>query len=125
MLVKDPLERITLENIKQHPFLVAGRGRVYRDVESAERIHARRDPSRGHLDQALLDQMATLGVDVSDLRDCLAARTETEAAPTYRILLRAKMAEEGVEIVPYLLGRVPMNRSAIKRESAPPDRPDG
>jgi serine/threonine protein kinase len=114
MLAKDPNERITLENIKQHPWTTSERvsAGVRMDFKSIDRMRIRRHPLLAPLDPALLEQMSRLGVDVSNLAECFAVRKGTAATATYRILLREKMREDAAEVVPCLARKVVSRREA-------------
>jgi serine/threonine protein kinase len=116
MLAKDPNKRITLENIKQHPWMTSER--VHTDFKSIDPLRIRHDPLLAPLDPALLEQMSRLDVDASDLAECFAVRKETAATATYQILLREKMREDATDALPSLTKSVLSLRDTVKRETA-------
>jgi serine/threonine protein kinase len=105
MLTKDPNQRITLENIKQHPWVLnEGLGISFSlNFDRLEELCTENDPSRGVVDQEIVDSMEELGLDVRHLAEQLLNGVHCEATCVYRQLLRKKTITELGDIIPGLL----------------------
>jgi serine/threonine protein kinase len=108
MLTKDPHQRITLENIKQHPWV--NDGMCYSlavNFNDMEGLRTGFDPLGGAIDPDILESVRSLGLDVSRLPSDLLNGAMSEAASAYRQFVRAEISRRLVDIVPGLLLRPP------------------
>jgi hypothetical protein len=108
MVTKDPHQRITLENIKQHPWV--NDGMCHSNVvnfNDMEALRTRFDPLNGAIDPEILESVRSLGLDVSRLPDDLLNGAMSDAASAYRQYVRMEMSHRLVDVVPGLLLRRP------------------
>jgi serine/threonine protein kinase len=121
MLAKDPNQRITLENIKQHPWINEGDHFVL-NFTGVEELRLRYDPSSGIVDPVILESVRALGLDVSDLPVQLLNGQNSDAASAYRQYVRMEMTRRLVDIVPGMLVRQPRPHGLLPRpERLSPD----
>jgi serine/threonine protein kinase len=123
MLTKDPMQRITLENIKEHPWVITEGGvPLFLDLNGIEALRTGTDPSAGVVDHAIVNTVSALGIDVVDLPRQLLAGAQSDATAAYLQLLRAQITESLVEVVPGLLQRQTASRRSVRRVDFPSRR---
>jgi serine/threonine protein kinase len=107
MLTKDPAQRITLENIKQHPWVVNENVNLSfaLDFNGIESLRTRADPTTGFVDDHILKSVEALGIDVLDLPKQLLNGVQSDATTTYKQLLRREVTNALVDLVAGLLRR--------------------
>jgi serine/threonine protein kinase len=105
MLTKDPSQRITLENVKQHPWVLKeGIGApLSLNLDQLEELRTGSDLSREVVDEEIVESVEALGLDVSHLTEQLLNDVHCDATCAYRQFLRREITAVLVDIVPGLL----------------------
>jgi serine/threonine protein kinase len=102
MLTKDASLRITLEAIKQHPWLAQGSDEpiLAFDLSSVETLRLSRDPMLvAAFDPEIEGELIGMGLDPTDLKAKFMSDERTVETVSYSQLLRRKMVDELAEIV--------------------------
>jgi serine/threonine protein kinase len=102
MLTKDASLRITLEAIKQHPWLAqrSDEPLLAFDLSAVETLRLSRDPFLvSSLDPEIEEELIGLGFDTTNLKAKFMSDERTVETVSYRQLLRRKMVDELAEIV--------------------------
>jgi hypothetical protein len=104
MLAKDPAQRITIENIQQHPWLLGDPVKIR--LRNIERIRAIRDPAQAAaLDPDVVQRIVLCGIDTANLARDLATNNTSEATVAYNQLIREQMAEQIADAVRHTFDR--------------------
>ena len=98
MLCKDPQRRITLDDIKRHPWFSALEYSMLMQWMEQQIPHMRsvRDSV---IDNTIVDQMNAMGVSTACLRQQLFLHGRDDATALYRLLYRQKKIDELAEVV--------------------------
>jgi serine/threonine protein kinase len=106
MLTKDPLRRITLQNIKQHPWVNEELGHpLFLNFSDLDALRTRLDPLNAPVDPKVSESVQALGLDVSQLPVQLLNGSTGDAVSVYRQYARREMSRCLATIVPRLLRR--------------------
>jgi hypothetical protein len=93
MLAKEVCDRITIENIHQHPWVATDLPMSLR-FRGLDELRIMRDPTRSALATDVVDELRDIGFDVSDLAEQFACGAASEATVAYYHILRTKMTDE-------------------------------
>jgi serine/threonine protein kinase len=97
MLCKSPQNRITLDQIKQHPWFPNG------DFVDMSRFiqsfaHFAATESEQNIDGEIVDSMASLGILAPNLRQHLLCKKHTDFTAAYRLLRKEKIVDQMVQV---------------------------
>jgi serine/threonine protein kinase len=91
MLCRNPSSRITIDQIKQHPWFPTEQ---YAAVMEASRAMLHNGEERLEIDEAVVATMASNGLDCTTLRQDLEAGEKNEMTVLYDVYVRQKQAEK-------------------------------
>jgi hypothetical protein len=122
MLAKDACDRITIENIHQHPWVATNfMGHpISLRFRGLDALRTMRDPTRSSLSTDVLDELEALGFDISDLAEQFACDAHSEATIAYYQILRARMGDEIEAEIKRLCGRDKDEAHVIRRQGSLP-----
>jgi len=98
MLSKNPEQRITLEGIIQHPWFTSdqmGTPLVY-NIGAVDEYRMLSDPLHFNLDESVLNQVKSFGIDVSCLKEDIMLNKMTRATAAYRSIYKEKVTDSMV-----------------------------
>jgi serine/threonine protein kinase len=92
MLCRDPAERITIDEIKRHPWFPSEQYALLVEA-SKSMMQFEDDNSVDELDDEILSELNSNGLDCTGLPEALAAGEGNEMTVLYNVILRQKQAE--------------------------------
>jgi serine/threonine protein kinase len=108
MFLKDPRERITLAEIKSHPFMSSS---MYLSKELRDQINPDiGDHGEFCLNKTVIFEMESLGIDTSGLKEMIEGGVYNSVTATYRLLRKWSMDSEWASISTMPVSDMPIVR---------------